>query len=242
MSKKVIFAKPTYGPVPDPEIDKNHRLAIMYAAAHGIFWAGDASTDRLHFVPARNKIARASIEEAERDPEIVGTIWQDADMLVHITSYLRLVEYELDFVSGLYFGRKPPFFPVAGNLNAQGHIDKIYEYPENTIFPVDAVGFGLCFTSINLLKKVSALPESKEDGPFGNAYDAQVRDYGEDNLFCIRAGKTGTRPLLDTALKASHLIGSRYSNEKLFNQFRGTLVKSRREDSCQTPSLPPVDL
>ena len=219
---KLLFACPTYGPVADPGIDKNHRTAIMRAANRGITWVGDVSPDRMGWAAARNAVVEAALEVA-RDTEVDGVFWVDSDILVPSDAIHQLCSYNIDFVSGLYFQRSAPYWPLFARLNSKKSFEWPSEYPPDVLAPCDGIGFGCVFTTINLLSKVSALPECKESGPFGG--DFGKRSYGEDFLFCLRAKKVGIQPYVDTAIKCEHHIGSEFSSEALFFHFGGLRSK-----------------
>jgi len=212
---RLLFAAPTYGPVADPGIDKNHRTAIMRAANRGITWVGDVSPDRMGWAAARNAVVEAALDVA-RETEVDGVFWVDSDIMMPPETIHRLCEYNLDFVSGLYFQRNPPYWPLFARLNTKQTFEWPSNYPENVLAPCDGVGFGCVLTSISLLRKVAALPECKELGPFGG--DFGKRSYGEDFTFCLRAKKVGVTPHVDTGIKCDHMIGPEYSNEAMFQR------------------------
>lgn len=217
---KLLFAKPTYGPSSDPSFDKSHRAAIMFAANRGITWIGDVSPDRMGFAAARNKVVESALDVAQ-DSDVDGVFWVDDDLMIPPETIAKLTNYDLDFVSGLYFQRAAPYWPLFAFLNKKESFEWAAQYPSNVIAPCDGVGFGCVYTSIKLLKAVAALPECREVGPFGG--DFGKRSYGEDFTFCIRAKKAGFKPYVDTAVKCEHHIGPEFSNENLFKQFHGVL-------------------
>lgn len=212
---KLLFAKPTYGPPADPNFDKSHRAAIMHAANHGVTWVGDVSPDRMGWAAARNAVVEQAVELGD---EVDGVFWVDSDIQIPTYTITRLVEHELDFVSGLYFQRGAPHWPVFGVLNAAQSFEFAKNFPEDVVAPCDGVGFGCVFTSSKMLRKVAELPESRVAGPFGG--DFGQRTYGEDFTFCLRALKVGFRPHVDTGILCEHHIGPEFANAALFKHFR----------------------
>lgn len=209
---RLLFAKPTYGPSADPIFDKSHRGAIMFAANCGIQWAGDVSPDRMLIASARNHIAKQAVE-AGAD----GVFWVDSDIKLPVDAVVRLVKHNMHFVSGLYFQRSAPYWPVFARLNKKGMFEWATGYPENTLAPCDGVGFGCVYTSVQLLRDVLALRECRDEGPFGG--DFGKRTYGEDFLFCLRARKAAYQPYVDTGVRCEHHIGPEFADEKLFQRF-----------------------
>ena len=215
---KLLFAMPTYGSVFDPMLDKNHRVAIMCAANHGVSWVGDISPDHMGWAAARNAIVEAALRAA-KETEVDGVFWVDDDVMIPSETIHRLISYEKDFVSGLYFQRAAPYWPLFAKLNRRRSFEFAASYPENVLAPCDGVGFGCVYTSINLLTKVAKLPECREFGPFGG--DFGKKSYGEDFTFCLRARRVGVTPHVDTGIKCEHHMGPEFSNETLFQRFGG---------------------
>ena len=211
---KLLYAAPTYGPV-DPTFEQNHRTAIMRAANRGVVWVGDVSPDRMGWAAARNRVVETALEVTV-ETEVDGVFWIDSDIMVPSDAIHRLCGHVLDFVSGLYFQRSAPYWPLFARLNKRKSFEWPSEYPENVVAPCDGVGFGCVYTSLKLLKLVSALPECKESGPFGG--DFGKKSYGEDFTFCLRARKVGVQPHVDTAIKCEHGMGQEFANEDLFKR------------------------
>lgn len=222
---RLLFCKPTYGPTADPCFDRNHRNAIMYAANHGVTWVGDVSPDRMGWVAARNKAVKEILEVADAD-DVDGVFWVDDDVMIPVEAPVKLSGYGLDMVSGLYFQRQPPFWPLFAHLDKKGHFEWPAEYPQNVLAPCDGVGFGCLYTSVKVLRAVSNLEEclgpDLNSGPFGG--DFGKRTYGEDFLFCLRAGKLSFQPYVDTSMKCQHHIGPEFSDEELFRKVGGLTV------------------
>jgi len=213
---KLLFAKPTYGPVADPTFDQNHRVAIMRAAHNGVQWVGDASPDRMGWSAARNRVVETTLE-ADKQYGVDGVFWVDSDVMIPVDTIHQLVGHGLDFVSGLYFQRNPPYWPLFAKFNKKKQSFEWGQiYPENVVAPCDGIGFGCVYTSVKLLRLVSRLPECKDVGPFGG--DFGKRSYGEDFTFCLRAQKVGIQPHIDTGIKCDHHVGPEFSNEALFRR------------------------
>ncbi len=228
--KNLLFSKPTYGPSCDPAIDKNHRDAIMFASNHGVRWVGDISSDRMGWAAARNGIVEAALEASEKDP-IDGIFWVDDDILLPVETIAKLASYDLDLVSGLYFQRAGKHLPLMAKFNEKiESFEWPLIFPEDRLVQVDGVGFGCVYTSIDLIRRVSALPECT-NGPFGS--DFAKKPYGEDFLFCLRARKLGIRPYVDTALLCQHYMGPRYSDFDLFKVTRASLLEEAKNGAVR---------
>lgn len=193
----LVLASPTYGPV-DPRHAKMLRVAVMHAAGNGVRWVGDVSPDRIGWSAARNVAAKAALE-AGAD----GIVWCDSDMIIPPNGITRLVSYDRDFTSGVYFQRKPPHHPLIATFDP--HLDSyrwMTQWPQNVFFPADGIGFGFCYTSTRMLRQMlDEIPEVKKNGWFDDKYSK----FSEDLTFCHYARKIGCPPYVDTGLLLGHL-------------------------------------
>ena len=170
---------------------------------------GDISSIRQGWVAGRNASAKAAVEAGDVD----YICWVDDDVLLHPQTYARLLRYDEDFVTGILFQKFEPFYPLISRWNAEREGFSPFEkWPENTFLPVDGCGFGICVTSVKLLKKIQQLPGFEKDGWFNQIPGPRGVDFSEDFSFCIRAKQAGVQPYCDTAVLAQHLIGPTYSS------------------------------
>ena len=142
---------------------------------------------------ARNQLAEVAVNGG-----FDRVLFLDSDMTFPPWTFKRLselMETGKSFVSGLYFGRRPPFGPIA----------EVYEdFPEDTVFPVKAVGFGCVMLSVDLLKKVGAV--------YGTGF-CPISGFGEDLSFCLRAGELGETVWVDSALQCGHVGLTTYTED-----------------------------
>lgn len=192
---KLCLASPSYGPT-DPYASKCIRVAVMHAARNGVVWCADVSPDRMGWAAARNAAVEAALTT-----DADGIMWIDSDTVPPVDAITRLVGYGLDFVSGVYFQRRPPYNPVVARYDtATNKFNWLVKWPEGVLFKTDGVGFGCCFTSMDLIRRMKAeLPEVAKDGWF------QYNEFSEDFTFCQFASRVGSPPHVDTALFCTHL-------------------------------------
>ena len=164
---------------------------------------------------SRNIIAANAIEYG-----FDRVFWVDSDMVLPPDTLLRLTEDmdkgNIDFVSGLYFTRRPPIKPVLfeklwWKQKDDNAIDSGYEYMWN--FPEGltecaAIGFGCALTSVNLLKQVG----EKYGSPF-----TPLEGMGEDMAFCLRVRDMGKKIYCDTSIKCGH-CGQMEFNEDFYKK------------------------
>lgn len=164
---------------------------------------------------ARNLIAQKAIEEG-----FDRVLWLDSDMVIPEDAMTILsddMDKGMDFVSGLYFKRKPPYTPVIYNdvdwkVNDDGTVEvkavPFEDYLKNQIFLIDGSGFGCCMTSISLLKDMV----EKFGAPF-----TPLMGMGEDLAFCWRMGKAGYNLFCDSRVKCGHIGQYVYSEPEECN-------------------------
>lgn len=135
-------------------------------------------------------------------------MWFDSDMKFAPDTLLKLSqdmdENNLEFVSGLYFTRRPPIKPCAfkelhwakdkdGKLDAGS--EYFFDYPDG-LTEIAGSGFGCVLTSTDLLKRVG--------DTFGAPF-APLEGMGEDVSFCWRVIQIGAKMHLDTRIKCGHV-------------------------------------
>ena len=153
---------------------------------------------------SRNGLARRAIVEG-----FDRVLWLDSDMKFSADLLERLnadLDEDRDLVSGLYVTRKPPFKPCIfkecgykhkdGDREVRPYADSYYDYPKDSIFEIDACGFGGVLMKTSLLKAV----ESKYGLPF-----APMLGFGEDISFCLRAKDLGAKMYCDSRINLGHV-------------------------------------
>jgi len=185
---KLIFASPTYGPT-EPESNISIRIAIMHAAAHGHEWLGDASPNRQAWESARNTVVQSVVNECY--PDDAAIFWCDSDVVLPNDAITRLADHNRDFITGIYFQRRPPHNPLVATFNGTA-FHWIIAWPENVVAPIEGCGFGCVLTSLGMLRCMDA-PWFKFD------------KFSEDFAFCIKAKKAGFQLYMDTAVLCEHL-------------------------------------
>lgn len=151
---------------------------------------------------SRNGLARKAI--CERFDRV---LWLDSDMRFSPDLFRKLsddIDEGRDFVSGLYFTRKPPYKPVifkkAGyeqiNNGVKPIAEAYYEYPKDSVFEVEAAGFGGVMMNTSLLAEV----EKNFGLPF-----SPIMGFGEDISFCLRVKELGKKMYCDSSVKMGHV-------------------------------------
>ena len=156
---------------------------------------------------ARNQITKYALGE---DFDFV--LWLDSDMTFDSDLMEKMMAdiegaedgVKKDAVTGLCFGRRPPFKPCIykrlevdqdGNM-VRPIAENWYDYPRDSVFEVEACGFACVLMRIGMLQAM---------GIYGVPF-YPVGGMGEDLTFCWRARKLNLRFWCDSRLKIGHIM------------------------------------
>ena len=146
---------------------------------------------------ARNNLAKTA---AEMGADYV--FWLDSDMVFAPDTLVRmrktLEENDLDFLTGVYFRRVPPFSPVLYSKMSDNGMDyaEVTDLPTAGLFEVAACGFGCVLMRTDVI--INTYAETGEMfTPIGGT--------GEDISFCIRARQCGYKIMADPSIVLGHV-------------------------------------
>jgi len=184
---KLIFACPSYGPL-EPEAIVSQRISIMHAAGHGHSWIGDCSPNRMAWTAARNEVVKQALET-----EADYVCWADSDVILPPYAFTALLRTGLDFVTGIYFQRHPPHWPLIAHYQPERETFAWFvDWPENVVAPIDGCGFGCLVTSTAMLRKLT---------PPWFHYEK----FSEDFDFCRKAVKAKFQLFVNTGVICGRL-------------------------------------
>lgn len=172
---------------------------------------------------ARNQITKYAMDKGGFD----YVLWLDSDMTFGpdlMEKLLADMEPEdgpkRQAVSGLCFGRRPPFKPcIYKSLDIQQQGQMIYpkaevylEYPRDQLFEVAACGFACVMMRMDVLEAM---------GIYGVPF-FPVGGLGEDLTFCWRAQKLDIKFHCDSRLKIGHIMRIHVDEDFRDNVFQGS--------------------
>lgn len=198
---KTLIAIPCLDAVPTPFL--RSALRLRRVGEPGIYLTSSSLV-----YDARNILADKAVKEGYD-----RVLWLDSDMVFEPDLMERLsadMDEGREFVSGLYFSRKPPVIPVvyaAVGQDKETHEAAAiprFDYPEDTIFDVAAAGFGACMMTTDLLRRV------KDE--FGLPF-SPILGFGEDLSFCMRATQLGAKLYCDSRVKLGHVASTIVTEE-----------------------------
>ena len=169
----------------------------------------------------RNKLAEAALAG-----NFDRILWLDSDVVFgpELEEQLHAdLDRGAEMVSALYFTRKEPIRPtvykyLGTDRDPVGHpiprAESYLDYPRETVFPVEACGFGAVMMTTALLRKVvnaCGLPFSPMNG------------FGEDFSFCLRVRQIGEPIFCDSRIRTGH-VGLFTYDENVYRQRELKLV------------------
>lgn len=149
----------------------------------------------------------------------------DDDMMAPPELFFDLVKHDVDIVAPLAFTRNPPHKPVAfqavegwdpATQSDYYLTTNVMNYPRNSLFECDAVGFGAVLIKTEVLKKMA------------KPWFMGSHGTGEDLHFCIAARKLGFHVFMDSATKLGHLSSPLIVTEEYADSY-GKLSSEERE-------------
>ena len=161
---------------------------------------------------SRNGLARRAIAE-----KFDRVLWLDSDMEFRPDLFQRLsddLDEGRDMVAAFYVTRKdeikPCLFKTCGYEHHEDHVKPVaktyYDYPKDSIFECEGVGFGGVMMNVSLLKEV----EEKFGLPF-----APMLGFGEDLSFCLRVRELGKKIWCDSRIKMGHVGLKSYTEDDI---------------------------
>ena len=151
---------------------------------------------------ARNQLTKYVLDKGCYD----YVLWLDSDMTFKPDLLDRMMESieGKQAVSGLCFGRRPPFKPCIYkklNISMDNNMimpesENYFDYPRDQIFEVEACGFACVLMRVEVLEKMLV---------YGVPF-FPVGGLGEDLTFCWRARKQGIQFWCDSRLKIGHIM------------------------------------
>lgn len=141
----------------------------------------------------------------------------DDDVLFPADVFFRLSRHNLDIVSGLYFRRNEPLFPVM--LKTDGTQSSwVTKFTPNSVLEVDMVGAGCLLINRKVLESIQK-PWfewlcDKDDLP-------QYEKVSEDFAFCRKAKRSGFKIHVDTSVECMHAGYGRTDTNGTFKPLEG---------------------
>ena len=204
---KILIAIPCMDQVPAPFAQS---LAMIQKTEDNVACAFQMGS---LIYTSRNNLALQAMKT-----EFDYMLWLDSDMVFQQDLLIRMKqtmdEKGLDFLTGLYFRRVPPFTPVLFDqldIAEDGSCTWTdwKDVPEG-LFKIGGCGFGCVLIKTDVLFDVQA--------KFGEMFNP-IANMGEDLSFCWRARQCGYDIWCDPSLVCGH-VGYTVINDKFYESYR----------------------
>lgn len=144
----------------------------------------------------RNQLAEKAIQGG-----FDRVLWFDSDMTFKPDTAHRLaarLDEGIEFCTGLYMTRKKPIRPcLFKKLESNPPKADFYDdYAKDSLFEIQACGFGGVMMSVDLIKRVGEV--------FGAPF-SPILGFGEDLSFCFRVSMLGMKMYCDSSIKLGHI-------------------------------------
>lgn len=166
---------------------------------------------------ARNQLMEYALKTGGYD----FILWLDSDMTFEPDLLERLMEdiEGKQMVTGLCFGRRPPFNPCIykevrveqEGLGYMPHTENYFDYPRDQLFEVEGCGFACVLMRVDMLDAMSI---------YGVPF-FPIAGLGEDLAFCYRAKKLDFSLWCDSRLKIGHIMRISVDENFRDNVFQG---------------------
>lgn len=170
--------------------------------------------------------ARNSLVEKAIKADADWMLWLDSDMVFSPDFLNRMLkiaeENNLDFLSGVYFRRNPPYSTVLySRLEAinNGCSFNTFESIPDGLFEIEGCGFGGVLMRTEVAMSVAA--------KFGRMFDP-LPGMGEDLSFCWRVKDCGYKMYCDSSLEMGH-VGYQVITRGHFDAWRQ--IESEKKDA-----------
>lgn len=173
---------------------------------------------------ARNQLAEKAVREG-----FDRVLWLDSDVTFRPDFSARLAAHldaGLEFVTGLYMTRKSPLRPcIFSKLTLDPPATEFYDhYPVDSLFEIDACGFGGVMMTTDLLVRVAEAYAA----PF-----TPISGIGEDLSFCYRARAVGAKLYCDSRIKMGHIGFREITEATYFERIRNEENKHSNENTYE---------
>jgi len=172
---------------------ENWRTLIFPDRGNRIFLYG------MPFDHARNQGCQRTLETGHE-----YLFFLDDDVIVPPDTILRLMNHNLDIVSGLYYRRQLPLAPVMMKEFLGKNTQWITNYQPDSLVEADLIGCGCLLIKRKVLEIMSPPWFEWKCDPFRWPDLTSFERCSEDFDFCRKAQKLGFKLYVDTSIQCHH--------------------------------------
>jgi len=212
LAGKVVVCMPLYGSIP---VETFTSFFNLIAAMPQLF-------DGAHFSFARRSIPHLSrraiaenVLQLHKKEKIDLLLWIDADQVFTVEDVVKLFVAQkrenADIIAPWICHKQPPYKSVFYKKSKDAYA-AVIDVPDNAVFDLDAVGFGMVLMKMDVLQKLSK--KYGLEKLFSSVDPKTGDDIGEDILFCKLAQKEKFSIKGISAVKVGHAGAVIYPSPK----------------------------
>ena len=135
---KVFFGVISYGPQPGSFwLKYSNMLALL--SQYNIAYQGQSNGKSMRADGNRNLVVQSFLKS-----KADWLMWVDSDNVIPLGGIRRLIDNQKTLVTGLYYTKALPIYPVAFERMPSGMYRSIENWTRGEIVPVDMAGMGAC--------------------------------------------------------------------------------------------------
>lgn len=135
---KVFFGVVSYGPQPG-SFWLNYANMLALLDKYDIAYYGQSNGKSMRADGNRNQVVQSFLKS-----QADWLMWVDSDNIIPLGGIRRLLDTQKTLVTGLYYIKVEPFYPVAFWRTAAGTYKSINDWERGEIIPIDMAGMGAC--------------------------------------------------------------------------------------------------
>src|SRR3989344_4138414 len=187
LAGRVVVCMPLYGAIP---VETFTSFFNLIAALPQLFEAAHFSFARRTFAHLSRRAIAENVLELRKKEKIDLLLWIDSDQVFTVEDIVKLFvaqkKEDADIIAPWIAHKQPPYKSVFYKKTKDAYA-AVVDVPENAMFDLDAVGFGMVLMKMPVLEKL--VKKNGFEKLFNSVDPKTGEDIGEDILFCKLAQK-----------------------------------------------------
>jgi len=202
LAGRVVVCMPLYGAIP---VETFTSFFNLIAALPQLFEAAHFSFARRTFAHLSRRAIAENVLELRKKEKIDLLLWIDSDQVFTVEDIVKLFvaqkKEDADIIAPWICHKQPPYKSVFYKKSKDAYA-AVIDVPEDAMFDLDAVGFGMVLMKMEVLEKL--VKKHSLEKLFNSVDPKTGGDIGEDILFCKLAQKEKFSIKGISAIKVGH--------------------------------------
>ena len=202
LAGRVVICMPMYGDIP---VETFTSFFNLIAALPQLFEGAHFSFARRSIPHLSRRAIAEHVMQLHKKEKIDLLLWIDSDQVFTVEDVVKLVAAQkkenVDIIAPWIAHKQPPYKSVFYKKSNHAYA-AVIDVPENAMFDLDAVGFGMVLMKMPVLEKL--VKKHGLEKLFNSVDPKTGEDIGEDILFCKLAQKEKFSIKGISAIKVGH--------------------------------------